>query len=312
MLISFCIPTFNRASHIQKTLTSIFELPIMRESNEVEVVVSDNASTDNTQQVVMGFANRYPGKVRYFRNEENVKDANFEKALKRGDGEYLHLLNDTTSPTDIGIREMLKVVRRHISDQVPIYFKSAEGDYSEHLHKSQDSFIDDISFYTTWICEFGIWRKELESISDFSRDWKLMLVQVDVWFRMIAHHKSIVVVRGDFLKSGIGQRYRNIKYLIPEVFGRNYLSILRRYVSSDGLSVAAYEREKKRVLLGQIVPFYIYVSKYVIMPRRGFVRYLWKDYWRNAYYYWAVILCFTSSMAYYCLKPFWPKYDNYA
>lgn len=47
-LLSICIPTYNRAEYLAKSLDTLVCLPEFN-SSEVEVVISDNASTDNTQ-----------------------------------------------------------------------------------------------------------------------------------------------------------------------------------------------------------------------------------------------------------------------
>jgi len=50
--------TYNRAGTLRETLDSI--LPQAAELPEVEVLVSDNASADDTEQVVRGYCARYP------------------------------------------------------------------------------------------------------------------------------------------------------------------------------------------------------------------------------------------------------------
>ena len=86
--LSICIPTYNRARFIGEALNSVFS----QASGEVEVVVCDNASTDDTQQIV---AERFRGHphVRYFRWERNMgADRNFLKVVEEASGEYCWLL----------------------------------------------------------------------------------------------------------------------------------------------------------------------------------------------------------------------------
>jgi glycosyltransferase involved in cell wall biosynthesis len=56
-LLSVCIPTYNRAGYLHECLSSIETRGL---DNLVEVVVSDNASTDDTLDVLKEFANRLP------------------------------------------------------------------------------------------------------------------------------------------------------------------------------------------------------------------------------------------------------------
>ncbi len=68
-LLSICIPTYNRAELLRPALLSL--LPQVKElGGVVELIVSDNCSTDNTKEVVE-WARRY-GPVRYSKNEVNI------------------------------------------------------------------------------------------------------------------------------------------------------------------------------------------------------------------------------------------------
>ena len=68
-LLSICIPTFNRADLLELCLATV--LPqIAKFAEEVECVLSDNASSDRTAAVVDEYAKGYS--IRCFRNEENI------------------------------------------------------------------------------------------------------------------------------------------------------------------------------------------------------------------------------------------------
>ncbi|MDB4888780.1 MAG: glycosyltransferase [Gemmatimonadetes bacterium] len=86
--LSICIPTYNRAEFIGETLESI-----AREAHpDVEVVVSDNASSDNTSEVVESYRTRIPRLI-YFRSDTNDGFAvNFFRAVDLSHGTYAWLL----------------------------------------------------------------------------------------------------------------------------------------------------------------------------------------------------------------------------
>lgn len=64
-LLSICIPTYNGGDRLKICLDFITSANIR--FHEVEVIVSDNCSTDNTAEIVGAFAH-----IRYFRNEYNL------------------------------------------------------------------------------------------------------------------------------------------------------------------------------------------------------------------------------------------------
>jgi len=86
-LISFCIPTYNRAPFLAETLKSI----LAQAGPDIEIVISDNASTDGTEAIVADFKKNYSA-VQYARNESNLGyDRNLLRAIGLARGEYIWL-----------------------------------------------------------------------------------------------------------------------------------------------------------------------------------------------------------------------------
>ena len=91
-LLSVAIMTYNRAATLRQTLDSI--LPQAAGNPDVEVVVSDNASTDGTAELVYGLRERYPG-MRYWRNATNLGfDGNVVACLENATGQYVAYFSD--------------------------------------------------------------------------------------------------------------------------------------------------------------------------------------------------------------------------
>ncbi|MBU6198109.1 MAG: glycosyltransferase, partial [Xanthomonadaceae bacterium] len=67
--LSFCIATRNRADFIGETLASIATQCDGR-GDEVEIIVLDGASTDNTAEVIGKLQSSFPF-IHYFRQESN-------------------------------------------------------------------------------------------------------------------------------------------------------------------------------------------------------------------------------------------------
>lgn len=90
MRVSIIIPTFNRANYLEEAISSA----LAQDYENLEVIVSDNASTDNTEQVVKLFARN--SKLKYFRNTENIgMVGNWHKAIfELCTGEWFLILSD--------------------------------------------------------------------------------------------------------------------------------------------------------------------------------------------------------------------------
>ena len=88
--ISIVIPTYNRASYLPQTIQSALD----QEYPSYEVILCDNASTDNTAEVIAPFLD--DPRVRYYRQEHNVgMVGNWHTALhKLVSGEWFVILSD--------------------------------------------------------------------------------------------------------------------------------------------------------------------------------------------------------------------------
>ena len=88
--LSFCIATLNRGAFIGATLESI----ICQATEEVEIVIVDGASTDNTEDVVRRYQAHFP-RLRYYRQSANMGvDHDFAEAVAMAHGEYCWLFSD--------------------------------------------------------------------------------------------------------------------------------------------------------------------------------------------------------------------------
>lgn len=104
--ISVCIATRNRGKFIGATLESI----IVQATDEVEIVILDGASTDNTEEVIRHYQGRFP-RLHYFRQDTNLGiDRDFAKAVDTARGEYCWLFSDDDLLKAGAIRTVLDAI----------------------------------------------------------------------------------------------------------------------------------------------------------------------------------------------------------
>jgi glycosyltransferase involved in cell wall biosynthesis len=91
-LLTIAIPTYNRAAYLQQLLSGLCEQVISHP--EVELLISDNASTDATPSAVSLFESQGL-RLQYVRNEINIgADANFLQCFEQARGKYLWVVGD--------------------------------------------------------------------------------------------------------------------------------------------------------------------------------------------------------------------------
>lgn len=106
--VTIGIPTYNRADlYLRMALESALD----QTYPHLEVVVSDNGSTDGTQAYVTGIKD---DRIRYFRHEAVLTpNGNFNFCLDQARGDYFILLHDDDFIDPDFVSECIKVVQSH-------------------------------------------------------------------------------------------------------------------------------------------------------------------------------------------------------
>lgn len=99
-LLTIAIPTYNG----QKTIRNMMDRLLPQIDERVEVIVSDNCSTDATHEILMDYKQQYPF-IRLTKTDKNIgADSNFLRCMCMAKGKYTLLLSDD----DIFIEDVLK------------------------------------------------------------------------------------------------------------------------------------------------------------------------------------------------------------
>lgn len=108
-LVSVIIPTFNRAALLDRCLRSVLALPI----SDMEVLVADNASEDNTQEILNSITDK---RLVFYRNEFNIGiEKNILNLLKNAHGKWLFCLTDDDYLLLGGLERLLTVAQSDTS-----------------------------------------------------------------------------------------------------------------------------------------------------------------------------------------------------
>ncbi|MDJ0447123.1 glycosyltransferase family 2 protein [Methylocystis sp. JR02] len=109
--LSVCVSTYNRAHWLRVTIP-LWAADIARYRRQVEFVVVDNASTDDTELVMLDLSTRFD--IVYHRNSKNVGMlGNLAVTAEHASGDYVWILgdDDLVKPGTVG--NLLKVINRH-------------------------------------------------------------------------------------------------------------------------------------------------------------------------------------------------------
>jgi FkbM family methyltransferase len=110
-LLSICIPTYNRAHLLRSALHSLMD-QVQQSGGLVELVISDNDSTDDTYQIIEGAKQKGP--LRYHKNGENIGVIrNILKVVERAEGEFCWLLGDDEMLRPGAVAKVVETLKSH-------------------------------------------------------------------------------------------------------------------------------------------------------------------------------------------------------
>lgn len=107
-LLTIAIPTYNRLESLKISLKKI--LDYTKGHDEIEIFVSDNASTDGTKEYV-GEVQKENSNLKYYRNTENLGfDGNFLNCFRKAQGKYLWIFSDDDYLMENAVELVLEVL----------------------------------------------------------------------------------------------------------------------------------------------------------------------------------------------------------
>lgn len=114
-LLTICIPTYNRAQHVQKLLVYLTGTILPLGNDDIEVIVVNNCSKDDTKKILDEV--RHPA-FRIYHRENFLKTAeeNIIHSLEYCRGEYVWFLGDDDVPVQATFKACLEKLRSNSAD----------------------------------------------------------------------------------------------------------------------------------------------------------------------------------------------------
>jgi glycosyltransferase involved in cell wall biosynthesis len=154
-ILSICIPTYNGASSF---LNEVLETAckILQSFEGVEVIVSDNCSTDNTNNVVQEYSKKEP-RIRSYRNPENL---GFNKNMlllmdQYAKGDYLWMIGDDDIINIDALHFILEVLKKGAVDYLSLSYKYISPDEYIDCNNAKEVRITHNNVYTIHHCSFA-------------------------------------------------------------------------------------------------------------------------------------------------------------
>ena len=249
-LLSICIPTYNRGYILRGVLDKYVN---NREfDDDVEIVISDNCSTDDTKEICMYYSELCPN-IRYFCNVENIRDANFYTVLNYGIGKYLKLLNDWSYYDEGALHFIKKVLHDNFEKEPPVFFTdnllfTKRGRNELIICNCLDEYVQTVSTMVTSNNVFGVWRSQWEKVEGKEKYTVLKLQQEDWSYQIVLNGGGCIIYNNKILKSSKIKRKLLCGYNWFKIHMDNYYIIMKPYVDNGLVSPKTFKKDKHYLL----------------------------------------------------------------
>lgn len=154
LLVSVHMITYNHEKYIAQAIEGVL---IQATNFDFELVIADDCSPDNTQEIVEEIIKNHPKgyKIKYFRHEQNIgMNANAKFAIDNCKGKYIAICEGDDYWTD-----PLKLQKQVDFLESNPDFGLCHTNYSRYIHNVQKSVFNSTPFSTTDVF-FGLIRSE--------------------------------------------------------------------------------------------------------------------------------------------------------
>ena len=233
-LFTIAIPTYNRAKYLQECLLHITN-QLNIQNQEIDIIVSDNCSTDNTQEVVEKFI-QLGYTINYIKNEINKgADFNIAQCYQLAKTQFVLALGDDDYFLKNSIKTILEIIQNNKKCGV-IHIHGLTNNKDKNLfteYTNAINFIEKINYWITFISGNIINKKYCKS-NDFSKFQGSSLNQIYVIFICLFNAPNNIYINKRMLDGGNDKS--ECSYDLFEVFGVNFNTILLEIECSFNLS----------------------------------------------------------------------------
>lgn len=251
-LLSFAIPTYNRANCLDKLLDALLQQ--LHAEDRVEVIVSDNASTDHTHAVVHAYKARGFA-IRYFRNEVNRgPDFNILQCYERAVGEYVWIFGDDDIPVTGTLQRILRALSLRRYDLVCVRSHTLSEDSPPNFTSSSDLELTTaevlaghVHIFFTFISGTILNKDRLLSLPHLPFDSLLgtHLVQLGLYYTALNHHRCSLLIRDPLIAATPNS---HVGYGLYNVFGPTLHRITCEWLENESV--------RRTILNGAIQTFF--------------------------------------------------------
>lgn len=217
-LISLCIPTNGKVEFVLPVLESIYSQGV--DDNLFEVVITDNGKDSALEESIDTY--KMHGNLFYYKSDLNGF-VNQVDSFKRSNGLFIKMLNHRAKLIPGVLAELIAMVEKYKESQPCIYCSDGVLSKEELIECDNfDSFVNDLSYYSSWSAGVGIWAKDKPMLDKISYDQMFphasIIFEIRQESQYVIWNKKFMDMKDDPTKGG---------YNIFHTFAVVYLDIIK-------------------------------------------------------------------------------------
>lgn len=237
-LVSICIPTYNAEKTIEKTLQSILN----QTYRNLEIIIVDNASADNTLRTLKKFKDF---RIKIYRNKKNIgAEHNWTKCVKLAKGDYIAIFHADDIYNHRIIEKQIKILENYpfvlavftMADYINNYGKTIGGCNlppelkHKNIYNFSEIFIPVLNQKNIFITPSAMVKGEIfKKCIPFDEEHFRTAADLDMWLR-ISKMGHIAILDEKLIKYRIG-RVGSYQYNYSRSIGGNFFRVLDHHLS---------------------------------------------------------------------------------
>lgn len=224
-LITFAIPTYNRCLTLCEGL---IDLLAKVGRFQVNIIVVDNCSTDDTRAITEAFIKRYEHLTYYCQESNKGYDHNFETALRLSKTPYTWVLGDGTRLVEEHLLPIFTTLEKEKPDAYIVDNYHRAGVIPSQTFTSANPLLRTLGWHLTLLSATIYSRKIIDNAS-FSKYRNTHFIHFGILFDFFANEKEIKVLwnREDIIRTTqIDKGNSWNPYRVMEIFGKAWTEVV--------------------------------------------------------------------------------------
>ncbi|MBQ9482285.1 MAG: glycosyltransferase [Clostridia bacterium] len=108
-LISFTVPCYNSQAYMEKCIESI-----LKGGEDVEIIIVNDGSTDDTLKIAESYARKYPSVVKVIDKENGGHGSGVNAGVRKAEGIYTKVVDSDDWVDESALKKLLETIKNHM------------------------------------------------------------------------------------------------------------------------------------------------------------------------------------------------------